>query len=132
MRELRKPFLFVLHTFEQKKRMKYISIVLLVLVSAACRKENAAEVNPDFIGTWNGQDEKWNYNLQIESNGLGDWRKTTLFSEVYATGKTKVWKNKLKVGVKKFELSSGPQLIYDAWGEEHYEMVMDGVTYSRY
>lgn len=111
---------------------KSFLFLFLVLFVISCKKENAVEVNTNYIGTWVGQDTAYFYTVKIDEDGTGEYQKTTSNSNFFTNGKTKTWKNKLKIGKQKFDLNEAPILQVDAFGNSFYRMQLDEIVYARY
>lgn len=111
---------------------RILPFVCFLFVFISCNREDVEEVNTNYIGTWTGQDETHFYTIEVNTNGEGEYQKANANANEFFTGKTKVWKDKLKIGKKKFNVNEEPTLKVDAFGNSFYQMQLDKIIYIRY
>lgn len=109
--------------------MKHFMIlsILSILVLTGCGKP-AHEVNPDFVGYWEGTDGSAVFQLNINSNSSATYVKYEGATTVNFTGTARINgdESKLSIGAKKLSIDTPP--TYDSQNQINY-MVLDGVTY---
>lgn len=109
--------------------------LLFALVLSSCGKK-VAEVNPQYIGTWENIDGSGDRVFEI-TNGISTYVKYEGASTVNAEGKAKIKGNerKLKIGLLGFKIDKGPYketYIVDGVKYEDYFMELEGITFIRY
>lgn len=110
-----------------KKQYSFLMLVALVLIfSTSCGKK-IEEVNPNFIGFWQGSDATKSYTIRIEEDGQGRYSYTGGGEMGSAEGRVRYRNGKLKIGpFKGLEINNEPKLLAGVW-----TMEADGVTYTR-
>ena len=108
-----------------KKYFFLMSLLFLLVATNSCKKP-VAEVNQDYVGEWDALSDAY-YTISISSNSKGVYQKLSGISTVTVSGKVKLKDDKLKIGVKTFDVDMHPTLV-----DGEYTMMLDGVTYYRY
>ena len=126
--------LFTFQSASQKPKnitiMKTLFIIssILLLSFTSCKKI-VTEVNPDFIGSWEGDGDGGYYSIIIEEDGYAEYYKFNGITEVNVNGKAKIKNDKLKILTKKFTITEFPTADPTAGSPNRYRMVLDDVTY---
>lgn len=111
--------------------MKTIVCTLSILVfslAVSCRKK-VAEVNADYVGSWQGYDTEKSYSLTIEPNSKSVYATYQGVKTVTVKGQAKIKGSTLKVFTKRFKINQQP--LQDQAQPWKYTMVLNGITYQR-
>jgi hypothetical protein len=110
-------------------RARIITGILLIafsLVLTQC-KNNAATVDPKFVGVWTGTDSISTYRLSIDHQSNAYWQKDTRGSYETAQGIARIRHDRLRIGLRSFTINEYP--MQDSSGI--WQMILDGVLYER-
>lgn len=115
----------------QYRSILFLSFTLLLFVGLnSCKKVVITDTAyADFIGNWTAiKGTSAFIEIEIDEN-YAYWIKLEGIVTTNVEGIPKVIskRDKLKIGIKKFDIDSYPALVDGEW-----EMVLDGVTYERY
>ncbi|MNJ90861.1 hypothetical protein D3C87_85010 [compost metagenome] len=109
----------------------FIWSIVFLSFSLSCKKK-AADINPDYIGFWSGDDSDKYYRLSITSESRGVYRAVSYDGDhrIKVGGKARIDGNTLKILTKKLTIDQPPQ--QDPSDPKRYTLVLDGVVYERY
>ncbi len=121
----------MIHKTAHRSLVPIFFLTILVLMGASgCKKVAITDtVYPEFIGFWESIDGTSGYiELEIEE-GYAYWVKQEGVLTSHAEGVPKIIPNrdKLKIGIIKYDIDSYPALVDGDW-----QMVLNGITYERY
>jgi hypothetical protein len=99
---------------------------LIALISFSCGKA-IEEVNPNFIGFWQGSDESKAYTIRIDENGKGKYSFVGGGKMGNSEGRFRYRNGKLRIGgMKTLTLEDEPSFDGDFW-----TMKVEGIIYRR-
>ena len=109
-----------------KKQYSTLILLSFFFIFSSCGKK-IEEVNPDYIGFWQGNDDVKSYTIRIEENGQGRYSYVGGGEMGNAEGRVRYRNGKLKIGpFKGLEVSKEPTLSAGLW-----TMEADGILYVR-
>lgn len=110
-----------------KKSYLVLALVsVLLVISSSCGKK-IEEVNPDFIGFWQGNDDTKSYTIRIEEDGQGRYSYVGGGQMGNSEGRVRYRNGKLKIGpFTGLEVNQEPELSAGVW-----IMEVEGVIYFR-
>jgi hypothetical protein len=104
----------------------FILLIFVSLTLAQCR-DRAVEIDPHFVGVWNGTDGISTYVLSINNSSNGFWHCNNHGVFETAQGVARIKHGKLCVGLKNFDINQYP--AQDTAGT--WTTILSGITYTK-
>ncbi len=110
----------------------FLFLTVFGFLFLACKKQDVADVDPNYIGAWTGQDSSFFYSIELNNNGLGEYQKAAGEFNEFEIGKATIRNGKIKIGKKKLIINQTPLKKQDDFGNDLYEMRLSEIIYIRF